>query len=117
MVKTATKPKPRAKTRTEKKSPRAKKSQSELIEKFIQNEPQFEKQKVTQTEGSMQEDLASKNLKVSDDFHTETLAKLMVKQGKHKRAVEIYEKLSLKFPEKRTYFASQIEKVNNRGNV
>ena len=110
--------KTKSKSKAQKKSPKPKKSQSELIEKFIQNEPQMEKQKLLHSESdSTQEDLAAKNIKVSDEFYTETLALLMTKQKKYKRAVEIYEKLSLKFPEKRAYFASQIEKVNNNSNV
>jgi hypothetical protein len=44
------------------------------------------------------------------------MAKLMVRQQKYKKAIQIYEKLGLKFPEKRTYFASQIEKVKEKSN-
>ena len=112
------KEKKRAPTAEKKTTRRSKKNQSELIEKFIRNEPQMDKQKLVSDENSpSQEDLASKNIKNSDQFYTETLAKLMVKQKKYKKAIEIYEKLGLKFPEKRAYFASQIEKVNNKSNV
>ena len=40
-----------------------------------------------------------------------------MKQQKYARAIDIYEKLSLKFPEKRTYFASQIQKIKEVKNV
>jgi hypothetical protein len=94
------------------------KSQVELIEKFIQNEPQFGKQKDHgQDSEYLQEDLATKKLKYQDEFATETLAALLFKQKKYERALDIYEKLSLKFPEKRTYFALQIQKIKESQHV
>lgn len=94
------------------------KSQVELIEKFIQNEPQFGKPKESgQDSEYLQEDLATKKLKYQDEFATETLAALLFKQKKYERALDIYEKLSLKFPEKRTYFALQIQKIKESQHV
>lgn len=94
------------------------KSQVELIEKFIQNEPQFSKQKGPDQDSEyLQEDLATKKLKYQDEFATETLAALLFKQKKYERALDIYEKLSLKFPEKRTYFALQIQKIKESQHV
>ncbi|MGQ7868399.1 hypothetical protein [Sunxiuqinia sp. sy24] len=40
---------------------------------------------------------------------TETLAKIYAQQKHYKKAILVYEKLSLKFPEKNTYFAEQIK--------
>lgn len=101
-----------------KKAPVAGKSQSELIEKFIRNEPQMGKQKLVHDESDHHhEDLAARYTQEQEEFHTETMAKLMVKQKKYGKAIKVYEKLGLKFPEKRAYFASQIEKVKNRSNV
>jgi len=48
-----------------------------------------------------------------DDFLTETLATVYADQEFYTRAIEIYEKLILLYPEKSAYFATLIEKVNN----
>jgi hypothetical protein len=42
-----------------------------------------------------------------------SLADLLAKQGHTEKAVEMYARLSLIFPEKSTYFAAQIEKLKN----
>lgn len=95
-----------------------KNSQIEIIEKFIADDPRMDIQnRVTSESDQLQTDLAEKSLKEADTFITETMAKLMVKQGKAKRAIDIYQKLSLKFPDKSAYFASQIEKVKSKHNV
>ena len=49
----------------------------------------------------------------SDAIITETYANLLVQQGKIDRAKETFRQLILKFPEKKRYFADQIEKLNN----
>lgn len=43
-----------------------------------------------------------------DSCFTETLAKIYVKQQRYSKALEIIEKLSLKYPKKNAYFADQI---------
>lgn len=57
------------------------------------------------------ENLADASTKLNDNLVSETFAKILVKQGKKDMAKEIYEKLALKFPDKRTYFADLIEKL------
>ena len=47
------------------------------------------------------------------DFCTETLAQIYADQGYPDQAIQIYSRLSLRFPEKSAYFAALIEKLKN----
>jgi hypothetical protein len=42
---------------------------------------------------------------------TETMAEVWVKQGNNAKAIEVYEKLSLLYPSKNTYFAAKIDQL------
>ncbi|MDR1985225.1 MAG: hypothetical protein LBQ28_10475 [Prevotellaceae bacterium] len=51
---------------------------------------------------------------ITDDFVTETLAKIYAEQGYISKAIEVYEKLSLQDSKKSVYFASLIENLKRR---
>jgi hypothetical protein len=85
------------------------KLQSALIDKFIIANPRIEPKKEKADVPDI--DISTPFVEETDVFVTETLARIYIKQGYYSRALDIYEKLSLKFPEKSSYFASQIEKV------
>ncbi|HPA36251.1 MAG TPA: hypothetical protein PLA16_07780 [Chitinophagales bacterium] len=55
--------------------------------------------------------VATESVQFRQDMMTETLAKIYTKQGKTDKALEIYNALLLKFPEKSAYFAGLIEKL------
>ncbi len=57
--------------------------------------------------------LAVKSLIQADDMVSETLADLLAWQGNKSKAIEMYRKLILQFPEKSAYFATKIEKISN----
>jgi hypothetical protein len=86
-----------------------KQAQTELIDKFISLNPRIEPRK-DKTEHPV-EDLSTQYSEEKGGFVTETLARIYLNQGYYSKAIEIYEKLSLKFPEKSGYFATQIEKI------
>ena len=52
----------------------------------------------------------------NEDILTETLASIYLKQGKLKKAVNIFKRLSLKYPEKSDYFASRIADIQKQIN-
>ena len=79
-------------------------------------------QDILDSENRWQE-LNLSNLKVSsrslkkitkEDYMTETLAKVYVKQEKFKEAMKAYKILSLKYPEKISLFANQIKDLKKR---
>lgn len=57
------------------------------------------------------ENLADASTRLNDNLISETFARILIKQSKKETAIQIYEKLALKFPDKRTYFADLIEKL------
>jgi hypothetical protein len=83
--------------------------QSELIDKFIIESPRIEP--VREKSDKPIKDISKAFTEEHGSFVSETLAKIYIKQGYYSKAIDIFEKLCLKFPEKSSYFASQIEKV------
>ncbi|MGI9543140.1 MAG: hypothetical protein ACR2MX_07770 [Cyclobacteriaceae bacterium] len=91
------------------------KSQMEIIDSFIKNSPVLSKPNLSaDSEATSQTDLSVKSAKFHQDFVSENLATILIKQGKRKDAVGIYKKLMVKFPKKKGYFADQIESLNTK---
>jgi hypothetical protein len=80
----------------------------DLIDKFIKEEP-----KIARPKAEFYSPVNMAKQSVADDitFVSETLAKIYVLQGNYTKAIQAYENLRLKYPEKRLYFASQIKNL------
>jgi hypothetical protein len=85
------------------------KQNKDLIDRFLENNPEMEKIEPKGQEKG--EDISEESVKENEDFFTEKLAILYTKQGHFEKAIDAYQKLSLKYPEKSDYFAEQIERV------
>ena len=79
-----------------------------MIDKFIENDP-----KISPIDKSVNSFDEIEFDDYSDELMTETLAKVLVKQKKYKKAIRAYKILCLKYPEKNVLFASEIEKIKN----
>ena len=86
-----------------------KKDQENLINNFSEKPIRLPKEKIDESVDLP--DLSTKSTLLSDNMVSESFAKLLVKQNKIPEAIEIYQKLILKFPKKRAYFADQVKNL------
>ena len=86
-----------------------KREQIDLIKAFSKKEIKLATIKEIEANQN-NENLADASTSLNEGLMSETFAKILLQQGKKAQAIEIYEKLALKFPEKRAYFADLIEK-------
>jgi hypothetical protein len=84
-------------------------SDFDLIDKFIREEPKIARH--TKTEFFNPVNKARQSVADDITFVSETLAKIYVLQGNYVKALDAYENLRLKYPEKRLYFAAQIKNL------
>ena len=78
-----------------------------LIDTFLENRPKIPP--VRQDQPKV--DLSANNEFNKEELMTETLAKVYLQQKKFKKALYAYQILSLKYPEKNSFFADQIKKI------
>lgn len=86
-----------------------------LIDSFLQRAPATTRRRqlpsLTAPEPEAQADLSVRSTRAEPDLASESLAKILVRQGKTDRAIAVYERLMVKHPEKMAYFAAQIESL------
>jgi len=93
--------------------PLTRKTQINTIDKFIKNEPKISKASklIPYTENA---DLSRPSTELKIELTTENYAQILVKQDKIDKALEVYKKLVLKYPDKSAYFAAKIHELENR---
>jgi hypothetical protein len=97
---------------TENQEDNSKNGSFSLIDKFIESIPVFTPNKLDLNE--QREDISLSSLEEDEDLISETLATIFESQKLYDKAISIYEKLILKFPEKSTYFASRINDLKTK---
>ncbi|MEN8826465.1 MAG: hypothetical protein ACN4EF_00650 [Wenyingzhuangia sp.] len=80
-----------------------------IINKFISNNPKIKPLKKNTTVDTS--DALNKEVGLSNELMTETLAKVYIAQKKYENAIRAYKILSLKYPEKSSLFADQIQRI------
>lgn len=79
----------------------------DLIDRFITENPRI---KPVNSDTLMDNTvIVAEDENVTDSIFTESLAKIYIKQKQYSKAIRIFEKLNLKYPEKSSYFADQIK--------
>ena len=81
----------------------------DLIDKFIENNPKISSVKDTIPAPAN----ISKSVAEPTHLMTETLAQIYLEQKKYQRAIQAYEILILKYPEKSSFFADRINEIKN----
>ncbi len=92
---------------------REKTGKMDLIENFLNKRGHQKKIVPGDDDHTTGEDFSARSVAESDDLMTETLANIHIKQKRYQKAVEIFERLRLKYPEKSVYFARRIKEMED----
>ena len=83
----------------------------ELIETFLRQKPRLTRPAFAKTTTETPTDLAAPSTNAPPELISESLARILARQGKLARAIEVYERLMVKHPEKMAYFATEIQSL------
>ena len=84
------------------------KKKLEIIDKFIETNP-----KIPPIKKDTQSTTTIPIIEDKNYLMTETLAKVYLEQKKYSKAIQAYQILILKYPEKSSFFATRIEDIKN----
>jgi hypothetical protein len=83
----------------------------DLIDKFLRSKPRFRAPLPLPPTTEAQADLSVRSTVAEPSLASESLARILARQGKITKAIEIYERLMVRHPEKKAYFADQIQQL------
>ena len=81
-----------------------------MINSFIESNPTIKAEK---NQFFSPTETAKTSLVENNELVTETLARVYLEQQHFEKAIEAYKKLSLKYPKKSSFFADQINLIND----
>lgn len=85
----------------------------DLIDRFLRSKPRFKAPLPLPPTTEAQADLSVRSTVAEPSLASESLARILTRQGKIAKAIEIYERLIVRQPEKKAYFADQIQQLQN----
>jgi len=86
------------------------KEKTDLVNNFIEKTPTI---KIEKNKFFSPTETSKLSIIENDELVTETLARVYLEQEHFEKAIEAYKKLSLKYPKKSSFFADQINLIND----
>lgn len=96
-----------------KKKSKVKKPQDTVIERFLEASPSISSPRIDFGSKDPQPDLSVTSTQLDEEIVTENMALIYLRQRNFEKALEIYRRLQLKFPEKSAFFAALIKNIEN----
>ncbi|MGE0076840.1 MAG: tetratricopeptide repeat protein [Bacteroidales bacterium] len=94
-----------------------KKNFNNLIDVFLNSNPKINRPTMPAPGEIIEnEDISLDSIVESEELASEPLAQIYISQGYFDKAIAVYEKLCLKYPEKNSYFADQIRNIEEKKN-
>lgn len=101
-----------AKPEKAKKKPAQK--QDAIIDRFLETNPSLSPPTLDFGQPKQIADLSEASIRLQEEITTENMAIIYLKQKNYEKALTIYQKLLLKYPEKGDYFAALIKNLENK---